>query len=70
MLFLLRCMSPVVAHSVALNPSCWGLLIGVKRTAMRWPIWGGLAHRTGESRSIMRRRNGLIAWSVMGMLLS
>ena len=32
--YLLRCMSPVVAHSVVLSQSCRGLLIGVKRTAM------------------------------------
>jgi hypothetical protein len=25
---LLRCISPLVAHSVALNPFCQGLLIG------------------------------------------
>jgi hypothetical protein len=31
---LLQCISPVVAHSVVLNPSCRGLLIGVKRTEM------------------------------------
>ena len=31
---LLHCMSPVMAHSVALNPFCQGLLIGAKRTPM------------------------------------
>jgi hypothetical protein len=34
MKLLLRCMSPLLAHSVALNPSCRGLLVGAKRTAM------------------------------------
>jgi hypothetical protein len=32
--FLLHCMNPELAQSVALNPPCWGLLIEVKRTAM------------------------------------
>jgi hypothetical protein len=31
---LVLCVRPLVAQSVALNPSCWGLLIRVKRTEM------------------------------------
>ena len=31
---LLHCICRFLAHSVALNPPCWGLLIEVKRTAM------------------------------------
>ena len=28
---LLQCISPFMAHSVAMNPPCWGLLIEGKR---------------------------------------